>query len=199
MKYLIAYPADDPKKAAVTTGETHDDLPEHYCGFEVETEADLARVAGTVLVALFNRRLAPDDPTRVKRFENSRVAARRVFPLLERLAVHHEPKPAIEVGEAADAAPVPEPKPRRRATKATEPKPPREVRQAQLVAELSGPDGASIEDLTEKFGWLPHTARAAISMLRKARFEITSEKVNGRGRVYRSSAEPLGIVPNPED
>lgn len=68
------------------------------------------------------------------------------------------------------------------------PRAPREnSKQSQLIAALRSPDGATIDELKERFGWLPHTVRAAMTGLSKRGLTAkpTSEKVEGRGRVYR--------------
>src|SRR3989338_7326864 len=50
-------------------------------------------------------------------------------------------------------APPPEKKDRR----------PRDSKQAQLIAMLKRPQGASINEIVSSFGWLPRTARGAIA------------------------------------
>jgi len=47
--------------------------------------------------------------------------------------------------------------------------------------------GATIDELVEATGWQAHSARAAISHILKKKMGLTviSEKVDGRGRVYR--------------
>jgi hypothetical protein len=61
------------------------------------------------------------------------------------------------------------------------------TKQAQLIAMLERPDGATIAQIVEATGWLPHTVRGAIAGALKKRLglEVTSEKVEGVGRVYR--------------
>lgn len=60
-------------------------------------------------------------------------------------------------------------------------------KQAQLIAMLKAPRGASIEEIVAAFGWQPHTVRGAIAgaLKKKLGLEVTSEKVEDRGRVYR--------------
>ncbi|MBX6324332.1 MAG: DUF3489 domain-containing protein [Rhodospirillaceae bacterium] len=64
------------------------------------------------------------------------------------------------------------------------------TKQAQLVAMLRRPQGATIEEITRAFGWLPHTARGAIAgaLKKKLGLTVASEKVEGRGRVYHVAA-----------
>lgn len=50
---------------------------------------------------------------------------------------------------------------------------------------LKRPDGATVAEIMEVTGWLPHTTRARISNLRKAGAEIVTSKLPGADRVYR--------------
>jgi len=65
---------------------------------------------------------------------------------------------------------------------------PREgTKQATLIAMLRAPDGATIEEIMAATGWQSHTVRGAMAgaLKKKLGLEVTSEKVEGRGRVYR--------------
>mgnify|MGYP003652217760 CR=1 FL=1 len=65
---------------------------------------------------------------------------------------------------------------------------PREgTKQATLIAMLRAPDGATIEEITAATNWQSHTVRGAMSgaLKKKLGLEVTSEKIEGRGRVYR--------------
>ena len=42
-----------------------------------------------------------------------------------------------------------------------------------------------IAQLVAVTGWLPHTTRAALTGLKKKGHVVTSEKLEGEGRVYR--------------
>ena len=61
------------------------------------------------------------------------------------------------------------------------------TKQAQLVAMLEAPEGASTAEIVAAFGWQPHTVRGAIAGALKKRLglQIGSEAIEGRGRVYR--------------
>jgi transposase len=61
------------------------------------------------------------------------------------------------------------------------------TKQEQLIAMLRRKDGATVEDVVRAFGWQAHTVRGAISgaLKKKLKLKIVSEKVEGRGRVYR--------------
>ncbi|MDD7908298.1 DUF3489 domain-containing protein [Pseudovibrio exalbescens] len=64
---------------------------------------------------------------------------------------------------------------------------PREgTKQATLVAMLRAPNGATIAEIMAALDWQAHTARGAMSgaLKKKLGLTITSEKVDGRGRVY---------------
>lgn len=58
---------------------------------------------------------------------------------------------------------------------------------AQVLAILESPEGATIEQLVAATNWLPHTARAALTGLKKKGHTITSEKLEGGARVYRAA------------
>ncbi len=61
------------------------------------------------------------------------------------------------------------------------------TKQAQLIAMLQAPEGASIAEIAEATGWQHHSIRGAISgsLKKKLGLEVTSEKVAERGRVFR--------------
>jgi len=68
-----------------------------------------------------------------------------------------------------------------------DPGPGRGVKQAQLIEMLTRPDGVSIDEVSAATAWLPHSARAMLTGLRKRGFTITSEKAAGVRR-YRGIA-----------
>ncbi len=59
--------------------------------------------------------------------------------------------------------------------------------QAQIIALIQRPEGASIAEIIDATGWLAHSARGMISgtLKNKLNLPITSEKVQGRGTIYR--------------
>ncbi len=65
-----------------------------------------------------------------------------------------------------------------------------ESKQARLIEMLKRPKGASIAEIAEAFDWQPHTVRGAIAgaLKKKLGLDVTSEKTEGRGRVYRLAA-----------
>ena len=64
------------------------------------------------------------------------------------------------------------------------------TKQAQIIALMQRPTGASITEIVDATGWLPHSARGLISggLKKKLGLPITSEKVQGRGTVYKLEA-----------
>ncbi len=61
------------------------------------------------------------------------------------------------------------------------------TKQAILIELLSHPKGVTIADLEKAIGWQAHSIRGAISggLKKKLGLNVTSEKVEGRGRVFR--------------
>jgi len=61
------------------------------------------------------------------------------------------------------------------------------TKQAQVIAMLRRPEGATIAEIVVATGWMPHTARGAISgvLKKKLRLPITATKVDGRGMIYQ--------------
>ena len=60
------------------------------------------------------------------------------------------------------------------------------TKQAQLIAMLCAPEGATIVEIMAALDWAAHTIRGAMAgaLKKKLGLEVTSEKVEGRGRVY---------------
>ena len=60
------------------------------------------------------------------------------------------------------------------------------TKQAQIIAMLQRPEGATVAEMVEATGWLAHTVRGSISgaLKKKLGLPITAEKVEGRGTVY---------------
>ena len=64
---------------------------------------------------------------------------------------------------------------------------PRRTKQQIMIDLLRRPEGAGIEEITAATGWQSHTVRGAMSgaLKKKLGLDITSEKTEERGRVYR--------------
>jgi hypothetical protein len=97
-----------------------------------------------------------------------------------------EPVVASAVASARKAKPKPEPAPddaetaKLVAIRAG-------TKQAQIIAMLQRPEGATVAEIVEATGWLAHTVRGSISgaLKKKLGLPIKVEKVEGRGTVYR--------------
>ena len=67
------------------------------------------------------------------------------------------------------------------------------TKRALLIGMLERPDGASVAELGQRLGWLPHTVRAAITGLRHAGREVTRSKDAEGQSVYRlARSETVG-------
>jgi hypothetical protein len=108
-------------------------------------------------------------------------------------AIGVEPEGGDSAPEAADEAPSAEVSQDTPTEPAAAPKArsPREgTKQATLIAMLRAPEGATIEEIMAATGWRSHTVRGAMAgaLKKKLGLEVTSEKVEDRGRVYRLPA-----------
>ena len=86
-----------------------------------------------------------------------------------------------EAGEAHDV-------PHRGAQAAdTAPKARAGTKQAKLIGMLRAPEGATVAEIVTATGWQPHTVRGVIAgaLKKKLGLDVSSDKVDGRGRVYR--------------
>jgi hypothetical protein len=54
-----------------------------------------------------------------------------------------------------------------------------------LVGMLERSEGASVAEIGQRLGWLPHTVRAAITGLRHAGREVTRSKNESGHTIYR--------------
>lgn len=84
-------------------------------------------------------------------------------------------------------------KPPRKRTSASKDKRPStrtDSKQAKLIEMLKRPNGATIDEIVKKFEWQAHTVRGAIAgaLKKKLGLDVQSEKIEGRGRVYRIGA-----------
>ena len=64
---------------------------------------------------------------------------------------------------------------------------PRQTKKQIMIDLLRRPEGATIEEISAATEWQSHTVRGAMSgaLKKKLGIEITSKKVEERGRVYR--------------
>ena len=63
--------------------------------------------------------------------------------------------------------------------------PPASTKRAKLIAMLEQPEGASVAEIGQRLGWLPHTVRAAITGLRHAGRAVTRSMGADDRSVYR--------------
>jgi hypothetical protein len=105
------------------------------------------------------------------------------------VAIGVEPESGDTATSDADAAPSAEapqnaPAEADRAPKARTPR--TGTKQAKLIEMLRADGGATIDEIVAETGWQPHTVRGAFAgaLKKKLGLEVTSEKVEGRGRVY---------------
>jgi len=105
-------------------------------------------------------------------------------------AIGIEPEDANTAPAGTTDAPTDEPAPDTPTEPDSAPKartPRKGTKQATLIAMLRAPEGATIEEIMAATGWQSHTVRGAMAgaLKKKLGLEVTSEKVEGRGRVYR--------------
>jgi hypothetical protein len=107
-------------------------------------------------------------------------------------AIGIETEDANPAPAGATDAPTEEPVPD--TTTETKPAPkartPREGTKQATLAMLRAPEGATIEEIMAATGWQSHTVRGAMAgaLKKKLGLEVTSEKVENRGRVYKLPA-----------
>ena len=106
---------------------------------------------------------------------------------------------AIGVGDDCKGEEQPAPEPKRRAKKAAEPGEaqretgaPRGSKRSQIIALMQGVTGATLNDMVEVTGWLPHTTRAALTGLRHKGYAIARGKNARAETVYRIDAAGEG-------
>jgi hypothetical protein len=64
-------------------------------------------------------------------------------------------------------------------------RPPASTKRAALIGMLERPEGASVAEIGQRLGWLPHTVRAAITGLRHTGREVTRSKDDKGQSMYR--------------
>ena len=105
----------------------------------------------------------------------TKLTKTQTIPIARTGAPSEQPSPAA----ASEAEPTPKPRTLREGTK-----------QAKLIGMLRAPEGATIEEIMAALDWAPHTIRGALAgaLKKKLGLTIPSEKVDGRGRVYKLPA-----------
>ena len=64
-------------------------------------------------------------------------------------------------------------------------RPPASTKRAVLIGMLERAEGASVAEIGQRLGWLPHTVRAAITGLRHVGREVSRSKDPSGPSVYR--------------
>ncbi len=130
---------------------------------------------GNVCKSLLKRGLieeiAAADPDTVWRHDEAGPLTLRATPLAYSV---------LGIGDATDTETAVQPD-------LTPPTQRKGTKQAQLIALLEAPDGATIDEMVIATGWQRHTLRGSMSgaLKKKLGLTITSEKVDGRGRCYK--------------
>jgi hypothetical protein len=98
-------------------------------------------------------------------------------------SAYSAPTEPHEAASAADGASEPDAAPTQLTARSTR----SGTKQATLIAMLRSDSGATIAEIVAATGWQAHTVRGAFAGALKKRLglEVTSKKVEGRGRVYR--------------
>ena len=95
-------------------------------------------------------------------------------------------------GETEEAAPQPKTRPKPKKQAPVETNVSREPRagskQAQIIGLMQRKNGATLDDMVEVTGWLPHTTRAALTGLRKKGYTIERARSPKGKTAYRIAA-----------
>ena len=155
--------------------------------------------AGNVLKSLLNKGLikevrAKRDDTVWRHDENrgriTLVATNAAFAALGTDAQEtpvDETESAPNDTEDAGEEPKAQRKAKSRASRTAAPRTRDGSKQAQLIAMLRRAKGATVDEIAEALSWQPHTVRGAIAgaLKKKLGLDMLSDKVEGRGRIYR--------------
>jgi hypothetical protein len=158
--------------------------------------------AAKVLGSLINKSLIKevqakrDDTVWREDKKRGRLTLRATPKALDALGID-EREAATEVDadqtNVATASPEPEAVSQSPTPKTKEPKARRArdgSKQAKLIEMLRRAKGATVQEIAEAFSWQHHTVRGAIAgaLKKKLGLNVTSEKDERRGRVYKISA-----------
>ena len=162
------------------------------CVFPVTAKLK-GNAAGNGLKSLLNKglikevRAKRDDTVYRHDQERGRMTLVATPAAFAALGIDPQEAPAEEetegTGDDADATPG-KTKPRSRTAA---PGTRADSKQAQLIAMLRRAKGATIDEIAEALSWQAHTVRGAIAgaLKKKLGLDVTSEKDEKRGRVYR--------------
>ena len=151
-----------------------------------------AKVLGSLLKKGLIREVQANREDTVWREDKKRgrMTLRATPAAFEALGIDHGDAPAHSEGDAESAAEGRTKSRRKQQAGRSKEKPSRtrsDSKQAQLIEMLKRPEGATIEEIVAKLKWQAHTVRGAFAGALKKRLglKVESEKVEGRGRVYR--------------
>jgi hypothetical protein len=122
--------------------------------------------------------------------KRGRLTLRAAPAAFEALGIDQGEAPAESDGDAEPAAEGRTKSRRKQQAGKSQQKPSRtrsDSKQAKLIEMLKRPEGATIQEIVAKLKWQAHTVRGAFAGALKKRLglKVESEKVEGRGRVYR--------------
>jgi hypothetical protein len=111
----------------------------------------------------------------VRKVRGAWIVAEEGIQALGRSKPDQETADAVAIAEAAVVGSADQPRARDNS------------KQAQVIAMLKRPEGATIAQICEVTGWLPHTVRGTFAGTFKKRLglAISSDKIRGDERVYR--------------
>jgi hypothetical protein len=152
--------------------------------------------AGNVLKSLLNTglikevRAKRDDTVWRHDEERGRMTLVATNAALDALGIDPGEDAVNPGGDGEDDNVDAEPDPRPKKPQTREPQAHRTrdgSKQAQLIAMLRRARGATIDEIVEALEWQPHTVRGAIAgaLKKKLGLDVTSEKDEKRGRIYR--------------
>ena len=160
-----------------------------------------AEAASDLLKTLIRRKLAAERPAKGSEAgwrespDGDRIALMVTGAGLKAIGI--EPDKTIRPGTAKRATAKP-PRSSARPSRAGKPQhgtgtagrgPRSGSKKEKMIGLLQRPEGATIEELTKAIGWQPHSVRGVMSgtLKKKLGLVIASEKVEGRGRIYKVS------------
>ena len=168
------------------------------CVFPVTAKLK-GNATGNVLKSLLNKglikevRAKRDDTVWRHDEERGRTTLVATKAALDALGIDPGEDAVNSEGDGEDDNVEAEPDPRPKKPKAREPKAAPRTRdgskQSQLIAMLRRAKGATIDEIVNALEWQPHTVRGAIAgaLKKKLGLDVTSEKDEKRGRIYRIS------------
>jgi Protein of unknown function (DUF3489) len=152
--------------------------------------------AGNVLKSLLNKglikevRAKRDDTVYRHDEERGRMTLVATDAAFAALGIDPQEAPAQQEAESNDDgadAPKTQRKAKPHASRTAGPRTRDGSKQTQLIAMLRRAKGATIDEIAEALSWQAHTVRGAIAgtLKKKLSLDVTSEKDEKRGRIYR--------------